>query len=194
MAAPATTSSRGGTRDRLLDAAERVLSERGATALTLEAVALVAEVSKGGLLYHFPTKEKLIEALVTRAVARVDEGLAVASASTEPGAFARAYLDITVPARPPAPAPNAAATLPATLLGAVSLNPVFLRPLRDAYARWQRRLEDDGIDPATATVVRLAVDGWWMATVLDLPPLSASTHRKARDLLLRLTVPKEPNR
>ncbi len=194
MLTSATTPSRSRTRDRLLDAAEQVLSERGATSLTLEAVALVADVSKGGLLYHFPSKEKLIEALVVRAVARVDEALAVASASTEPGAFARAYLDITVPTQPPSPGVNASDQLTAALIGAVSLNPAFLQPLRDAYVRWQGRLEDDGIDSATATVVRLAVDGWWMAMALNLPPVSASIHRKVRAILEQLTVPETPKR
>lgn len=193
MSAFATTSSGSHTRDRLLDAAEHVVTKRGASSLTLENVAAVADVSKGGLLYHFRTKEKLIEALVVRAVAHVDEALAAASASTEPGAFARAYLDVTVPVQPP-PSDELSATgrLTAALIGAVSLNPAFLDPLRQAYVRWHQRLENDGIDPAAATAVRLAVDGWWMAMVLQLPPLSPSMHSRTRALLRQLTAPDGP--
>ena len=43
-------------RDRILEAAERVVAEVGAARLTLDVVAQAAGVSKGGLLYHFPSK------------------------------------------------------------------------------------------------------------------------------------------
>jgi AcrR family transcriptional regulator len=52
--------------DRLLDAAEAVVARQGIANLTLDAVAAAAGLSKGGLLHHFPTKDRLIEALVTR--------------------------------------------------------------------------------------------------------------------------------
>ncbi len=52
------------TRDVLLRAAVSVLVRTGPQGLTLEQVAAEASVSKGGLLYHFPGKEPLIEALV----------------------------------------------------------------------------------------------------------------------------------
>ena len=40
-------------RDRVLDAYETLLIESGPGATTLDAVAAAADVSKGGLLYHF---------------------------------------------------------------------------------------------------------------------------------------------
>jgi AcrR family transcriptional regulator len=36
--------------------------------MTLEAVAREADVSKGGLLYHFPSKEALISGMVRRLI------------------------------------------------------------------------------------------------------------------------------
>ena len=53
---------RGDTRKRLLDAAAVVVRRDGAQALTLDAVAAEAGVSKGGLLYHFKTKRELLDA------------------------------------------------------------------------------------------------------------------------------------
>src|SRR5687768_15624169 len=47
-------------RERILEAAERVVGDVGAARMTLEGVAQAAGVSKGGLLYHFPTKEALL--------------------------------------------------------------------------------------------------------------------------------------
>lgn len=178
-----TASATSATRDRLLDAAEAVVIEAGAVSLTLEAVAVRAGVSKGGLLYHFPSKDRLIESLVERTVQRADEALEAAAAAGGRGAFTRAYLDITVPTSPRRPASD---RLTAALVGAVGIDPALLEPLRAAYRRWQHRLEHDGLDPAVATVVRMAVDGWWTAAVLGLPPLSPRVHREARALLADL--------
>ncbi|MEU3657953.1 TetR/AcrR family transcriptional regulator [Streptomyces sp. NPDC032161] len=174
---------------KVLDAAEAVLRDRSAAAFTLDAVAAQAQVSKGGLMYHFPSKEKLLTALVARAVAAVDDALADAAASTEPGAFTRAYLDITIPVTPDDNAPNDHQAPVAALAAAVSLDPRLLTPLREAYSRWQYRLESDGLDPAAATAVRLAVDGWWLAALLDLPPLSADVHHRTRAILANLAQP-----
>ena len=68
------------TRDRILDALERTLLDVGVAQVTLEAVAAAAGVSKGGLLYHFPTKEAMLAAMVRRLGARSDERLAEAVA------------------------------------------------------------------------------------------------------------------
>lgn len=172
---------------KVLDAAERVLIERGASAFTLDAVAAQAQVSKGGLMYHFPSKEALLTALVARAVAAVDDALAAAAASTTPGAFTRAYLDVTIPTAPPGPDPPSHDALVAALAAAATLDPSLMNPLREAYHRWQDRLERDGLDVAAATTVRLAVDGWWLSALLALPPLDPEVHCRTRALLADLT-------
>jgi len=168
---------------KVLDAAEAVLIERSAAAFTLDAVAAQAQVSKGGLIYHFPSKEALLTALVARAVAAVEEALSAAAASSAPGAFTRAYLDITIPAAPSTPDAVGRDSLVAALAAAIALDPQLLTPLREAYYGWQERLENDGLDPAAATTVRLAVDGWWLSALLDLPPLAPDIHRRTRTLL-----------
>ncbi len=54
------------TRDRILDAFEMLLVEGGGKIATLDAVAARAEVSKGGLLYHFPSKDAMVDAMLDR--------------------------------------------------------------------------------------------------------------------------------
>src|SRR5438876_12218385 len=51
---------------KLLDAAEAVVVRQGISNLTLDAVAAAAGMSKGGLLHHFRTKDRLVVALVVR--------------------------------------------------------------------------------------------------------------------------------
>lgn len=57
-------------RDRVLDAAEGVILESGGRTFTLDAVALRAGISKGGLVYSFPTKDSLVRAALEREMAR----------------------------------------------------------------------------------------------------------------------------
>lgn len=59
-------STERSTRDRVLDAFEHLLVDEGSRAATLDAVAAAAGVSKGGLLYHFGSKDALVEGMVER--------------------------------------------------------------------------------------------------------------------------------
>lgn len=54
------------TRDRILDAFERLVLDHGERAGTIAATADAAGVSKGGLLYHFGSKAALVEGLAER--------------------------------------------------------------------------------------------------------------------------------
>src|SRR5216117_2375028 len=51
---------------KLLDAAEAVVARQGIANLTLDAVAAEVGMSKGGVLHHFPSKDRLVEAMVVR--------------------------------------------------------------------------------------------------------------------------------
>ena len=62
-------------RDRILDAAERVILESGGRNFTLDAVAERAGISKGGLVYSFPTKDGLVRAALEREVTRFQEAV-----------------------------------------------------------------------------------------------------------------------
>ncbi len=173
------------TRTKLLDAAAQVLLEQGAQALTLDAVAKRAGVSKGGLLYHFASKHALTAALVDRTVQQFDRALA--EAGDEPGAATRIYLSATVPADHPGGAGVPGADrVAAAVLAAALVDPEALQPLRTMFARWQQRLDNDGIDPAVATAVRLAADGWWFSQLFGLAPPEPGRHESVHTLLNQL--------
>lgn len=70
------------TIDQILDAAEDVLLAHGTAGLTLNAVAEQAGMTKGGLLYHFGTKNDLERSLEGRFVARIEHRLS----KLQPGA------------------------------------------------------------------------------------------------------------
>ncbi|MDE0887365.1 MAG: TetR family transcriptional regulator [Myxococcota bacterium] len=171
-------------RNLVLDAAEQRLLHYGPSGLVLEAVAADAGVSKGGLLYHFPSKEALIEGLTERMLAGFDvcqDELAEADAE-EGGAYTRAYLHSTV--TPRGEAADDSARLMAGLLACMGGDPARLDVVRARFSRWQGRLEEaDGVDPVAATIVRLAADGLWLSSLLGLPGL---TKKHAAQVLARL--------
>lgn len=166
--------SAGGTRRRLLDAAAGVVRREGPGALTLEAVAAEAGVSKGGLLYHFATKDDLIEALIEDWLDGFEAEVAELAADR---GWARAY------ARVAGARSAAQRAMDVALVVAVASGPRALEKARSAYPAWQKRVVSDASDPVDATVVRLAADGLWIADLLDLAP---PTGRLRRRVLARL--------
>ncbi|WP_432515439.1 TetR/AcrR family transcriptional regulator, partial [Kineococcus sp. SYSU DK001] len=87
------TRDRERTRRALLEATDHLLHERG-TGFSLADVAARAEVSKGGLLYHFPTRDALVTAVVQTGLARFrDEVMShVDLAENRPGKVLRGYV------------------------------------------------------------------------------------------------------
>ena len=165
------------TRDRLLDAAGVVVMRDGAQALTLDAVAAEAEVSKGGLLYHFKSKRELLDAMVERWLAEFDTEIAAAGGNTFAGGYVRAT-DMS----------GWAAADRATEFGflAALVDHPGLELVRERYAGWQERLVADSDDAVQATVARLAADGLWLADLLGLAPPEGELRSAVLDRLIEL--------
>ena len=172
------------TRDVILRAADRVVVEVGVSGLTLEAVAREAGLSKGGLLYHFPSKEALISGMVGRLVGGFTDALGRELArekGSASGRWLRAY------ARASFAEDRWYLEAGAGLLAAVAENPALLDPVRRGFEEAQRWAERDGVDPAVATLVRLAADGLFFAELLGLAPPEGRLRGRVLDALLELT-------
>ena len=64
------------TRNRILDAAERVFSERGVSHTSLEDIAKAAGVTRGAIYWHFKNKSELFTAMVNRVTLPMEEMVA----------------------------------------------------------------------------------------------------------------------
>lgn len=177
------------TRQRLLEAAAQVITQQGVANLTLDAVAQAANVSKGGLLYHFPSKEALVQGILQYLLdsfgARLQAELA---RSTEPpaapGRWLRAYI------RASFAEPGSAAgddVVSAALAVAVASDPALLQALRSAFGQFRDQALHDGLDPVQADLIRLATDGLWFSEVLQLAPLPPAARSGVIDYLLQWT-------
>ena len=156
------------TRDRLLDAAEAVVAARGVSALSLDAVAAEARVSKGGLLHHFRTKEALLAALVQRMVAemRGTFDAVVAAEPSGPGRHTRGVIAWALHSAPERTERDL--RIAAALLSAHAHDPKLIDPIRAEHARIRAQVEDDGLAPGHAHVVMAAADGLFLAKVFGL--------------------------
>ncbi|MET1059391.1 MAG: TetR/AcrR family transcriptional regulator [Nocardioides sp.] len=173
-------------RDEALDRAVDLL--RRGESLSLDSVAGATGLTKPGLMYHFPTKEALMTALVDRVVdgcERELEGLLPAGAAS-PTTHERlaAYL-------------RWALTLPHDGSDLVMLSDPRLRDC--LIDRWSERLrtwvevpEDlPAQDRARLHLVRLAADGCWFADASGCAPLAADERPDVLRLGLELLEPGE---
>lgn len=156
-------------RLKILDAAERIVKSSGAAKLTFEELAQESGVTRGGITYHFPTKELLLQALVTRDMEHLSARQAhhMEQLAGEPAAEVLAHLRTSTDDDPER------RRLVGGMLGAVAHDPSLLEPVRSFMH------ENSPIDPQMSRddlrmwVLRLAADGlFWMEVLkcTDLPP------------------------
>lgn len=173
----------------ILNAANRIVQERGVERLTLELTAQEAGVSKGGLLYHFPSKEALIRGMIRYYLDRFTEDFSAAARDQGEGTvgrWTRSYLYTTSNDFQRTP------RMSSGLLAAVATNPALLEPMQETFAEWVKLLEQDGIDPALAAIVRLAVDGLWLVELFGLASPDAGRRAQvlqALETLIGMNLP-----
>lgn len=173
------------TRAALLDAARRVLRNHGVT-LSLDAVAREAGVSKGGLLHHYPSKERLLQALAHALIEQFHSQLQAAHAKEialhgdAPGAWLRTYIELSFVVDEEVDALTAA-------LAPLSALPELLRGLQEAQRFLITDAEADGLPAGRAHAIRLACDGLWAGRNSGLPDLDDVQRDALKEELLSWT-------
>ena len=107
MSQSSGTTTAGGTRRHIIDAAVGLIADRGFTATSVDEIAEAAGVAKGSVYYNFGSKTELFTDILTEGITRLTEGLRTALARE--------------PARPPIE------TLVAELLRQIHDHPAFAK-------------------------------------------------------------------
>ncbi len=150
------------TKDHILGTTLTLLEREGGTAITLDRIAAEAGLSKGGLLYHFASKEQLVDALVQRAVASLH-----------------------------LPPEERARDLFAALLAGYTIEPSQLQPLRDAYRELRSKLSSSSLDPTLATCAWLAGECLALFEYLGLVNLTGREKEKLSRKIAALSQEKD---
>jgi AcrR family transcriptional regulator len=153
-------------RERILEAAERVVGDVGAARMTLDGVAQAAGVSKGGLLYHFPSKELLLGALAKRYVESMVDCVEQAKSGTgeTDGRDLKACIIGILEQQPRAKMLG----MGAALFAAAANDLTLLEVIRARIADYMRQIENSNVDFARAAIVTLAIDGLMMRESLRI--------------------------
>ncbi|WP_420541812.1 TetR family transcriptional regulator [Pectobacterium polonicum] len=124
--------------DLILDAAEKVLLRDGVHRFTLDAVATEAGISKGGLVYSFPSKDRLIMTMLLRELARFEQEAQQQTARYASQPYADVLGHITAIAQEEEETTSRAVGL----LTALVHSPSMLAPVREFYRIRLDRLRD----------------------------------------------------
>ena len=139
-------------RDRILDAYEELLINEGPRGATMDAVVARAEVSKGGLLYHFKNKEAMAGALIERLRELADVDLQ--RMREDPEGPSRYLVRSSVYVGSP---------LDRALIGVVRLaqasEAAASELLQQIHSSWFDMVEQEVGDPAIARGITLLADG-----------------------------------
>lgn len=169
---------------RILDAAEGIVRRAGVGALTLEAAARQAGVSKGGLLYHFASKEALLTGLLARMAQFVAEDFAqgLACQPPGPGQVARAMLawGLELSQEECNERCDRAA---AVFLAAFHQDPALLGPMRAVIGRMREAVAADGLAPGAGMAIMAAMDGLFVARIFGLYTLTDPERQAMRQAL-----------
>ncbi|ATB44530.1 TetR/AcrR family transcriptional regulator [Corallococcus macrosporus] len=172
-------------RAQLLRAAAELVVQGGTQAVTLDAVAAQAGVTKGGLQHHFRSKQLLLDALFEEMNQRFIESFhAYIEAEPEAqGKEARAYLRAMVG--------NPSDAHENSVLRALTSSMMVDPELRERWScSWQEDLKSqpEKTDPAhiNAIICRLACDGLWFADLIEdkgmSPEVRAAVIRRLEEL------------
>lgn len=176
-------------RDRILDAAERLIRARGVGQLSVEAVAREAEVSKGGFFHHFASKDELLVALLDRLVEQVRSQLETrAAGDPEPrGALLRAQVALAFDLG--REAFEQFISLILAFLQVATAQPALLKRGQQINAEAIARDEAQGIPAGNAIAVQFALDGYGLAMGVGGTHLTPKQEAAFREVLMSLAQP-----
>ena len=155
-------------RQSILQHAIQLAAEKGVNGVSIQAVADLVGVTKGGVFHHFPNKKKLLEAMVISLLQQLDDVIdrLIADDPQPHGCFTRAYIEIT---------------LEKTVYGlehswsAISMTMLTDRTFNDYWIEWlgERLTKHQSTDAdIELKILRYAADGIWLTAFTEVEDIS----------------------
>jgi AcrR family transcriptional regulator len=169
--------------DRILDATEIVIGRDGFANFTIEAVAAESELSKGGVLHHFGSKDALVRALILRSAEQWKDNCleAFENAPDGPARLARGLLDYYISDKKSWS--NERKSIASAILAALAMDPELIEPIKAVGCSVHERILDEELSEGLGLLIITALDGLWMSWALGLVD-----HDEDRNTLLLTTL------
>ncbi len=154
-------------REAVLVAAEAIVKDIGAANLTFDELVRRSGITRGGIVYHFRSKDALLEALVENDLEQWRKCVAdKRSRTVGPAADLAAYIESSTEPD------EESSRLCAGLLSAASSSKALNEPWRRYFAEHHIGVNRKSTDPVLATLLSLAAEGLFWQETLGLSPLS----------------------
>ncbi|MEU0380670.1 TetR/AcrR family transcriptional regulator [Streptomyces cyaneofuscatus] len=174
-------------RTQILEAATRVVEREGVKSVTFDSVAAEAGLTKGGLLYHFASRDDLVQA-IHQHLADEWEAQMIAAAG-KPADLATPEERLTAYSRISSQSATRAELL---FMLEGSTTPGHAAPWDAVMERWAPSLTTDDVDDRAALdrfIARLAADGLWLYESLNTEPLAPELRRALAERIAGALAP-----
>lgn len=165
-----------------MEAAARVAAASGAGHLTIDAVAEEAGLSKGGVLYHFPSKRDLLGGMLDHLIDTSRQRADAYFAKHGETGPARIQGHILAQRR----SSNHERAISMALLAAAAEDPELIAPARAHLAEAFDEARENAADPELGAVLLLAAEGLRFLEMLNLLPFDAAGLERIETCMLRL--------
>lgn len=186
-ASPKKSASKKATRSNnaraeVLNAAERVVQKLGPGRLTIDAVVAESGMSKGGILYHFPSKSALVEGMINHMVEESNKRVTelVAQLEGKPNPTLHALIEVQ------ADSWVEEESLSRALMAAAAQDPEHIGKVRDNKRQFVERLKEETNESDDALLLWLAADAMAINKVLNISCFSPEEEQRLHARLMEL--------
>lgn len=170
-------------KEKILEAANKLITEKGLHSFTLEEVAKEAGISKGGLLYHYNSKDALMKGLIESGISLFEAKVSErerALLSDAPNNWFISYIEEQF----------STAKIDTNTMGGIiaafALNQELLSPVLDNRKEWLEKINESK-DPILGIIISLACDGIAFSNLLGIDVYPEKTKTELMERLIKLT-------
>jgi AcrR family transcriptional regulator len=175
---------RPSNRTAIIEAAHRVAERQGGADFSYETTASEAGLTKAGVLYHFPSREELVLAVVEYVAQSWEHAMLEALGrpldEATPAQRIRAYVEVA--------AGDDVSRADFAIYADALCRPAHLGPWNEVFSRWFDLEGCSAEQRARLTTARFAADGLWVAKATETMPPTADEYDALVAHLLSLTA------
>ncbi len=167
-------------RQAILQHAIALAAEKGVNGVSIQAVADLVGVTKGGVFHHFPSKQKLLESMVVSLLQQLDVVIdqLIVQDNQPYGSFTRAYIEVTLE-KQVLGLEHSWSAISMTMLTDKTFNEYWIQWLNERLIKHHQTDSDIELK-----ILRYAADGIWLTAFTEVED-EAETQRLKTELIAR---------